>query len=106
MFDKYFDRSATEALSDRSSSTFRNLSWPGGMKGPIRSDKRRSQLDALIRRRADALVSAVRLDAYQKAKLSPMLHEALAPAGYADTFSEPFAYDVMKLVAVASTEVR
>jgi len=107
MFGKFFDTSATEAFVRQVVDDLQKSIPPGRVdekSGQI--DKRRSQLDALIRRRADTLVSAARLNVYQKAKLSPMLQEALATAGYPVTFSEPFAYDVMKLVAVASTEVR
>lgn len=106
MFGKFFDTSATEAFVRQVVDDLQKSIPPARVDEKSNQiDKRRSQLDMLIRRRADALVSAARLNVYQKAKLSPMLQEALTAAGYPDTFSEPFAYDVMKLVAVASTEV-
>lgn len=107
MFGKFFDTSATEAFVRQVVGDLRKSVPPGRVdEKSNQRDKRRSQLDTLIRRRAETFASSVRLNVYQKAKLSPMLQEALTAAGYPDTFSEPFAYDVMKLVAVASAEVR
>jgi len=107
MFSKFFDTSATDAFAKQVVAALSKSIPPELVDDASkRTEKRRAQLDALIRRHAESLASSSRLNVYQKAKLGPLLQEALAAAGYPEAFSKPFAYDVVKLVAVASSQAR
>ena len=107
MLKSFFDTSAVAAFA-RQVVTDLSRSIPPERVGDAssRMDKRRAQLDTLIRRRADALAASASLNFYQKAKLGTLLQAAFAEAGYPETFGKPFAYAVVKLVAVASSQSR
>lgn len=66
--------------------------------------KRLTKVDARIRLQVDRLASSTRLNFYQKAKLGTSLEAALEAAGYSAEFRKPFAYGVVKLLAVASSQ--
>jgi len=107
MFGKFFDTSATDAFANQVVADLKRSIPPDRVDDASRqTEKRRAQLDALIRRHAESLASSSRLNIYQKAKLGPLLQGALSAAGYTEAFSKPFAYDVVKLVAVASSQAR
>ena len=107
MFGKFFDTSATDAFAKQVVADLSKSIPPERVDDASKeTEKRRAQLDALIRRRAEGLASSARLNVYQKAQLGPLLQEALTKAGYPEAFSKPFAYDVVKLVAVASSQGR
>ncbi|PJI95596.1 hypothetical protein CLU85_0309 [Acidovorax sp. 69] len=68
------------------------------------AEKARTRIDEKIRNHARQLVDTHRLNIYQKAKLGSRLQDVLQEAGYPESFSKPFAYDVVRLVALASTQ--
>lgn len=107
MFGKFFDTSATNEFAKQVVADLSRSIPPERVDDASKqTEKRRAQLDALIRRHAERLATSSRLNVYQKAKLGPLLQEALTAAGYPEEFSRPFAYDVVKLVAVASSQAR
>jgi len=107
MFGKFFDTSATDAFAKQIVADLKKSIPPERVDDASKqTEKRRAQVEALIRRHAETLASSSRLNVYQKAKLGPLLQVALTAAGYPETFSKPFAYDVVKLVAVASAQAR
>ena len=46
------------------------------------------------------------LNIYQKAKLGSRLQDDLREAGFPESFSEAFAYDVVRLIALISAQVK
>ena len=68
------------------------------------AEKARTRIDDKIRSHALLLVGKHLLNIYQKAKLGSRLQDGLLDAGYPETFSKSFAYDVVRLVALASTQ--
>jgi len=107
MFGKFFDTSTTDAFAKQVVADLSRSIPPDRVDDMSKqTEKRRTQLDALIRRHAEGLAASSRLNVYQKAKLGTMLQEHLTAAGYSEAFSKPFAYDVVKLVAVASSQPR
>lgn len=68
------------------------------------AEKTRTRIDDKIRSHAQQLVNNHQLNIYQKAKLGSQLQDGLLAAGYPKTFSKSFTYDVVRLVALASTQ--
>ncbi|MFN3438368.1 MAG: hypothetical protein ACK41V_11785 [Acidovorax sp.] len=68
------------------------------------AEKARTRIDDKIRNHARQLVDSHRLNIYQKAKLGSRLQDGLLEAGYPESFSKSFAYDVVRLVALASAQ--
>ena len=68
------------------------------------AEKARTRIDDKVRSHAQQLVDNHRLNIYQKAKLGGRLQDGLLAAGYPESFSKSFAYDVVRLVALTSTQ--
>lgn len=68
--------------------------------------KRRERADERIRRHVTEWSRTMRLNVYQKARFGTRLQDALEHAGYPASFCRPFAYDVVRLMAVSASEPR
>jgi hypothetical protein len=107
MLGKFFDTSAVDTFATWVVAELSKSIPPGRIDDASKQiAKRREQVDERIRRHVQGLASTERLNIYQKAKLGTRLQQALEAAGYTQAFSKPFAYAVVKLVAVASTQPR
>jgi len=103
MFGKFFETSAIDSFANQVVADLRKAVPPERIDdGSKQTEKQRAQIDSLIRRRAVTLVSSARLNVYQKAKVGPLIEAALVHAGYPQDFGKAFAYEVVKLIAVAS----
>ena len=66
----------------------------------------RARIDGKIRAHAQHLINNHRLNIYQKAKLGSRLQDDLREAGFPESFSEAFAYDVVRLIALISAQAK
>lgn len=106
MFGKFFDTSAVDAFAAWVVAELSKALPPDRLDEAREGDKLRERIRDRISERAQSLVAANRLNIYQKAKLGERLEEALETAGYPRAFSKPFAYDVVRVVALASAARR
>ena len=66
----------------------------------------RARIDGKIRAHVQQLIHNHHLNIYQKAKLGSRLQDDLREAGFPESFSEAFAYDVVRLVALISAQAK
>jgi hypothetical protein len=105
MFGKFFD---TSHVSSFASEVVRQLAKdlpPAVINDESKKGAKRRQLDKWLLRKIDQFKESVQLNIYQKAKIGPLLQDALHQAGYPADFSKAFSYEVVKLVAVRSSGV-
>lgn len=107
MIGKFFDTSALTPFIISVVQELVKSCPPGHMHDESKQQaKRLSKVDAHIRRHVDRLASSAQLNFYQKAKLGTSLEAALEAAGYSAEFCKSFSYDVVKLLAVVSSQRR
>ena len=107
MFGNFFNISHIDAFSALVVRELTNGLPPDQLNMPSKkAEIARSRVDGKIRTHAQQLIHTHHLNIYQKAKLGSRLQDDLREAGFPESFSEAFAYDVVRLIALISAQAK
>lgn len=107
MFGNFFNTSHVDTFSALVVRELTNGLPPDQLNTPSKkAEVARARIDGKIRAHALQLIKNHQLNIYQKAKLGNRLQDDLREAGFPEEFSEAFAYDIVRLIALISAQVK
>ncbi|CAN7567286.1 hypothetical protein [Acidovorax delafieldii] len=107
MFGNFFNTSNVDAFSALVVRELTNGLPPDQLNMTSKkAETARARIDGKIRTHAQQLINNHQLNIYQKAKLGSRLQDDLREAGFPGSFSEAFAYDVVRLIALISAQAK
>ncbi len=102
MIREWFDLTQVDALALHLLHELRR-SYPPAQVGREIGAKRQQELDRRIEAHLRAFSREHRLNVYQKARLGTRLSSVMTEAGYPETFSRNFSYQVTTLFALVAS---